>query len=66
MMMNDMKAYEMNEMDMDSVTGGMFPAPPQPELSEEAKQRIDEENEAFINAVSTAWEVVKYAFEVCG
>ena len=63
MMITDMKK---NELEMDSVTGGMFPAPSQPELSEEAKRRIDEENEAFINAVSTAWEVVKHAFDVCG
>ena len=60
MMITDMK-NELNELEMGSVSGGMFPAPPQPEPSEEAKRRIDEENEAFINAVSTAWEVVKYA-----
>ena len=66
MMITDMKKNELNELEMDSVSGGMFPAPPQPELSEEAKRRIDEENEAFINAVSTAWEVVKHAFDVCG
>ena len=68
-MMDDIKKNELNEQEMESVTGGMFPMPPLPEVADltaEEEQRLKEKDEAIFNALGTAWEVVKHAFEVCG
>ena len=65
MMINNMKAYELNEMEMKGVAGGYDPI----------QEVVDKMNQieggtslqdAFSEAASTAWEVVKYAFEICG
>ncbi len=68
-MMNEIKKNEMNDMELKNVTGGIFPMPPLPEvadLTEAEEQRLKEQDEAIFNAIGTAWEVVKHAFEVCG
>ena len=69
-MINDMKAYEMNEMEMNEVTGGfdlILHQTTQELVTMYTEQNLGEkQDEAFFNAVSTAWEVVKYAFDLCG
>ena len=62
-----MKSYELNEQEMNGVAGGIDNA--------RVKESIDWLNEnaswedfdeKVCEAASTAWEVVKYAFELCG
>ena len=66
MMTNNMKAYELNEMAMNHVTGGNLPPVlkhPTQELVAmyEEQNMAQKQDEAFFNAASTAWEVVKHA-----
>ena len=65
-MMDEIKKNELNEQEMDSVTGGiipMIPLPPLPDLTEEEMQQRKETDEAIFNAVDTTWKVVKHALE---
>ena len=77
MMIDDMKKNELNEQEMDNVTGGSLFFEPKPDGSN--MQRPSKEPEitvgeylcqeiydAVSEPVSTAWEVVKHAFEVYG
>ena len=65
MMIQDMKELELNEQEMNSVTGGYIRIPKEL-LDSIDHEKIKEQDEAFYEAVGTAWEVVKYAFELCG
>ena len=69
-----MKSYELNEQEMNGVAGGSSYIDHYIHV-----QQMDRENgiatgndevgaawEAVSNAASTAWEVIKYAFDVCG
>ena len=53
-MMNNMNM--MNDMELENVTGGYLDIP----LTESEKELANKMDEAFFNAASTAWEVVKY------
>ena len=77
MMINNMKAYELNEMEMENIAGGRLPtaeeiqAANEWELKNEEKLRNDPnviiiDVSGISDTISTAWEVVKYAFELCG
>ena len=77
MMTNNMKAYELNEMEMENIAGGRLPtaeeiqAANEWELKNEEKLRNDPnviiiDVSGISDTVNTAWEVVKYAFELCG
>ena len=59
-MMNNNKM--MNDMELAHVAGGYLDVP----LTESEKELANKMDEAFFNAVGTAWEVIKYAFDVCG
>ena len=62
MMTNNIKM--MNDMELDMVAGGSI------QIYQELADYVRDENTSsegsFSEAVSTAWEVVKYAFELCG
>ena len=77
MMINDMKKNELTEQEMENIAGGRLPtaeeiqAANEWELENEDKLRNDPnviiiDVGAISDTVSTAWEVVKYAFELCG
>ena len=77
MMINNMKAYELNEMEMENIAGGRLPtaeeiqAANEWELKNEEKLRNDPnviiiDVSGISDTISTTWEVVKYAFELCG
>ena len=77
MMINDIKKNELNEQEMDNVTGGAFFSEPKPDGGNMQNYHKDqgitvgeylcqEIYDAVSEPVSTAWEVVKYAFEVFG
>ena len=67
MMTNDMKAYELNDMEMNGVAGGTdVTALVQAAEHLERNTAFDGLDEKISEAASTAWEVVKHAFEVCG
>ena len=53
---------KMNDMELDHVAGGYLDIP----LTESEKELANKMDEAFFNAVDTAWAVIKYAFEVYG
>ena len=59
-MMNNIKMI--NDMELAHVAGGYLDAP----LTESEKELANKMDEAFFNAVSTAWEVIKYAFDIYG
>ena len=61
-MMNEMKKNELNEQEIENVAGGYLGC----ELTESEKELANKMDEAFFNAVDTAWAVIKYAFEVYG
>ena len=65
MMINDMKKNELNEQEMNAVAGGFYPQSILvPEIGDQSQE--SEVDKAVFGAISTAWEVVKHAFEVCG
>ena len=67
MMINDMKKNELTEQEMNGVAGGIDNARVMESiewLNENASQ--EDFDEKVCEAASTAWEVVKYAFEICG
>ena len=70
MMINNIKM--MNDMELEMAAGGHVGPDPLFNTTKELLDRYKEQNlgekqdEAFYNAVGTAWEVVKYAFEICG
>ena len=71
MMMNNMKAYELNEMEMYEVAGGhshdaIRTAEKVYEMMKEQKTEGPALVETISDAASTAWEVVKYAFDLFG
>ena len=67
MMINNMKAYELNDMEMKDVAGGHdVTAILQAAEHLERNTAFDGLDEKISEAASTAWEVVKHAFEVCG
>ena len=59
-MMNNIKM--MNDMELDRVAGGYLDVP----LTESEKELANKMDEAFFNAVDTAWAVIKYVFDVYG
>lgn len=65
MMINDMKKNELNDLEMNEVAGGFYShSVLVPQISDQNQE--SEIDKAVFEAVSTAWEVVKHAFEVCG
>lgn len=65
MMINDMKKKELTEQEMSGVAGGFYShSVLVPQVSDQNQE--SEIDKAVFEAVSTAWEVVKHAFEVCG
>ena len=65
MMITDMKKNELNELEMENVAGGFYSQSILvPEVADQNQE--SEVDKAVFGAVSTAWEVVKHAFEVCG
>lgn len=67
MMMNDMKKNELTEQEMSGVAGGFYPQSIlAPEIADQSQAQGSEVDKAVFEAVNTAWEVVKHAFEICG
>ena len=61
MMINNMKAYELNEQEMNEVVGGLdVTAMLQAAEGLEKNTAFDAIDEKVSEAASTAWEVVKY------
>ena len=58
-----MKSYELNEQEMNGVAGGSSYIDHYIHV-----QQMDRENGIATGSdeASTAWEVIKYAFDVCG
>ena len=52
----------MNDMELARVAGGYLDIP----LTESEKELANKMDEAFFNAVDTAWAVIKYVFDVYG
>ena len=66
-MMNEMKKNELTEQEMKNVTGGTdVGAILQAAEHLERNTAFDGLDEKISEVASTAWEVVKHAFEVCG
>ena len=78
-MMNEMKKNELNEQEMENVTGGgrllgishsindqPYKQDEDPGLIEGVVQAVSDGYDAVSDAASTAWEVVKYVFDVFG
>ena len=66
MMINNMKAYELNELEMNEVAGGYDAADVKKAVDGLDPYRRTDLDEKVCEAAKTAWEVVKYAFELCG
>ena len=68
MMTYDMKKNELNELEMENVTGGDNDIVDLMKATKVLEQRNNNSDldEKFCEAASTAWQVVKYAFELCG
>lgn len=59
MVIQDMKELELNEQEMSSVAGGDIRIPKEL-LDSIDQEKIKAQDEAFYEAVGTAWEVVKH------
>lgn len=60
-MIKDMKELELNEQEMDSVTGGdMLISIPRELVDSIDQEKIKEPEEPFYETVGTMWEVVKH------
>ena len=57
-MMNEIKKNELNEQEIDEVTGGNLPYA--------TNQNTYAEPEEALEFVKTVWEVIKHAVDVCG
>ena len=60
-MMDELKKNELNEQEMENVAGGYLDV--KGELSESEAELASKMDDAFYEAVDTAWKVVKHVFD---